>query len=475
MDYRFPKENGLLVLLIVSIWTLIICMFAAYYLLMQMELQKTLTLSNKLELEVENEDGSTTVPKQEQEDQVITGRMRLSQFRKVVLGLLVGVMTLLVYLVLVKSEAKAWLSWLGMAAILFVLFNEHIAEEIRRQRLDRLSGLLSLVLIMAMALNLAVYAKQQVTDGQIHEGRARIIGYDFAQYDNANDTTTRTDLVVSWGGAWGCPNHPHTYCEAEVQGALCETDEKDDNARWLADASQQQDNSSQQQQDNSSQQQQDNSSQQQQDNSSQQQQETAEDAELEEEVVEEAEVNEELEEEVEELEEDNEETNEELQDYETYDEELEQYDEELEDCLENMEYQYYYDDDLYYDSYWDEQDWDSIWGEYVCTDLFSEDLEAGPGSYDPDTEPGLDGDDWPFINIYGDCLTCEAYIVDYFSTENFQAVQKYKKSARNYGLAATLSLLLTTVFALKQRFNPTADQEIELLSRHGPGKFGAMA
>ena len=478
IDYHFPKENGLAVLVGAASFTLVVTMVLIYCVLIQMELQYTLSLPNKLELEDvsspndnnrEDDSPSSLSPKNDKEDknnnEQVNGRMRISKCRKMALAGMVGVLTLLTYLLLVKSNASVLLSWVGMIVIFFMLLNYHMMDEIRRQRLDRMSAIVSCILLLAMALHLLVYAKQQVADGQIHQGKARIIGYDMSMYDDSKDqdTIVRTDLFVSWGGAWGCPNHPDTYCEATVQGALCETEVKDENEdanrhrRRRAEQEQGNDQDEAQgaggddadAQDNN----QDDAKNQQQNNDEQEKEE-----ELEEEVEEEKAENEELEEENQELED-------ELQEYEDYAEDLEE-------DVEDMEYQYYYDDDMFADGYWDTQDWDSVWGEYACEDMFEGDLQ-GADAYDPDTEPG--SDEWPYINIYGDCKRCEAYIVDYFSTQHFQDAQKDKTSARNYGLAAAVSLLITTILVLKQRFNPTADQEIELLSRHGPRGPGAFA
>lgn len=134
------------------------------------------------------------------------------------------------------------------------------------------------------------------------------------------------------------------------------------------------------------------------------------------------------------------------------------------------DYQYYYDDDLYEDSYWDEQDWDSVWGEYACADLFEEDVSGEV--YNAEIPPGSDS--WPFVNIYGNCQTCEAFLVDYYSTQHFQEIVQYKVSGRNYGLAALISLCLTMMLYIKHLMSPTAANEIELLSSEGGGLSSMM-
>ena len=122
---------------------------------------------------------------------------------------------------------------------------------------------------------------------------------------------------------------------------------------------------------------------------------------------------------------------------------------------------------MYDNEYWNTQDWDSIWGEYACYDLF--DYDMGGSTYDADEKPG--GDDWPFVNIYGNCRSCDAYIVDYFSTEHFQKMKSYKVQGQNYLIFSFLGLALTALLHFKHRMDPIAEKELELLPNDG----GAMA
>lgn len=126
---------------------------------------------------------------------------------------------------------------------------------------------------------------------------------------------------------------------------------------------------------------------------------------------------------------------------------------------------YYWDDDVYYDSYWDEQSWTDIWGDYQCTEMFEYDLEGM--TYEENTAPGEDG--WPYLNIYGNCDTCEAFIVDFYSTEHFQEISSYKKSAVHYAVSAIFASIVTIALMVKQRFSPQAENEIELLPSAGNG------
>lgn len=87
--------------------------------------------------------------------------------------------------------------------------------------------------------------------------------------------------------------------------------------------------------------------------------------------------------------------------------------------------------------------------------------------YEEDTPPGEDG--WPYLNVYGNCDTCEAFIVDFYSTEHFQEVSAYKDKAMHYGLSAIFGFAITLVLSLKYRFSPQSDNEIELLPSAGEG------
>ena len=127
------------------------------------------------------------------------------------------------------------------------------------------------------------------------------------------------------------------------------------------------------------------------------------------------------------------------------------------------EYPDSYDDDLYEDEYWS-YDWDSVWGEYACEDLF--DSEVGSRTYDPNTPAGGD-DEWPFIYIYGSCKTCEAYVLDYFAEEAFEELEEYKTQAIIYMAGAIAGFLAAIVGYIKYRVMPTAENEIELLGGDG--------
>lgn len=131
---------------------------------------------------------------------------------------------------------------------------------------------------------------------------------------------------------------------------------------------------------------------------------------------------------------------------------------------------YYYgnwsfDDGYYDDGYWSVVDWDSVWGgEYACGDLFTSDIELMQ-PYDYTKMPG--NDSWPYLTVYGSCNSCNAYLVDYFSTEHFASINNFLTHSRYYGAATAFVGLLALLAALKQRFNPSHEKEIELLSVHG--------
>jgi len=168
---------------------------------------------------------------------------------------------------------------------------------------------------------------------------------------------------------------------------------------------------------------------------------------LEEELKEEDEENEELEDEVEEEEEEN--------------EELEDEEEELEDEEEELYYDsvYGFNDDNFEDDYWSGNNWDETWGDYQCQELFEKDLPSI--EYDPNTPPG--DDESPFVNIYGKCNSCDAYLIDYFSTEHFNDIKAYETKGLYYGLLGMLSLILTVLHSCRQSKKPAKERELGLI------------
>mmetsp|Transcript_13653 Transcript_13653/g.38437 ORF Transcript_13653/g.38437 Transcript_13653/m.38437 type:complete len:186 (-) Transcript_13653:157-714(-) len=159
---------------------------------------------------------------------------------------------------------------------------------------------------------------------------------------------------------------------------------------------------------------------------------------------------------------------------ELYEEEEEEVEEEYEGEVYEEEEEWYwdeypdsYDDDAYDNEYWN-YDWDSVWGDYACEDLF--DADIGGQSYDPTTPAGGD-DEWPFVNIYGSCKTCEAYILDYFAEEAFEHTQEYKQQAVVYIAGALSGFIWSLLSYIKYRVMPTAENELSLMGADG----GVMA
>ena len=85
-------------------------------------------------------------------------------------------------------------------------------------------------------------------------------------------------------------------------------------------------------------------------------------------------------------------------------------------------------------------------------------------SFDDSVKPGSDQEDWPYINIYGSCKTCEAYILDYFAEEAFEEVEIYKTQAIMYLTGAVGGFAATVLLYFKYRISPTAENEVVLLS-----------
>eukprot|EP00980_Cylindrotheca_fusiformis_P010565 scaffold2334_cov118-Cylindrotheca_fusiformis.AAC.37 len=133
------------------------------------------------------------------------------------------ILILLTYLLLVTSNAPLWLDALGSICVFGMFLRFQIGDEVRRQRWDRLTLMVSLLLLIAAFLNLSTYAWKSLKQGEIYMGPARIVAYDAEPYNNSNssDPTTRTDLMVSWGKDWGCPFTGGKVCQAPVKGVMC--------------------------------------------------------------------------------------------------------------------------------------------------------------------------------------------------------------------------------------------------------------
>ena len=99
--------------------------------------------------------------------------------------------------------------------------------------------------------------------------------------------------------------------------------------------------------------------------------------------------------------------------------------------------------------------------------MFDSDVEGG--TYDTNTPPGED--DWPYINIYGSCKRCEAYVLDYFAKEAFEEVEIYKQQAILHFAAAMIGFVASLIGYIKYRISPPPENQVELLGSDG----GVMA
>ena len=114
---------------------------------------------------------------------------------------------------------------------------------------------------------------------------------------------------------------------------------------------------------------------------------------------------------------------------------------------------------MFENEYWN-YDWDSAWGDYGCADLFQTDIEGQ--IHDPSIPAGSD-DSWPYINIYGSCKHCDAYIMDYFAEEAFEKLDDYFLQAVLFmGLAFT-GMGCSLIGFIKYKLNPPPENQIELL------------
>lgn len=147
----------------------------------------------------------------------------------------------------------------------------------------------------------------------------------------------------------------------------------------------------------------------------------------------------------------------------------EEAEEEEEEEMMNEEYYenyyentYSFDDDNFEDDWWSSS-WNDVWGEYACNDLFDSDLEGE--TYNSNIAPGKD--EWPFVNIYGSCNKCEAYLVDYYSTEHFNGIKAYQTHARNYAILGVFGVLVSSILAVRQSLSPEDENEVGLLTSDG--------
>ena len=98
-----------------------------------------------------------------------------------------------------------------------------------------------------------------------------------------------------------------------------------------------------------------------------------------------------------------------------------------------------------------------------CQDLFDNDMSGQV--FDDSQMPG--SDDWPFLNVYGNCKTCEAYILDYFAEEAFEKVDHFRVQAIGYFGVFWVGICLSFVMYLKHLASPASENTVELLSSDG--------
>lgn len=224
-DQRFYAVLGLSVSLIVlaALWIVTI--------LVAIEANKAAFYSmpeNSLEMQEDDTDGlehekaTSTSPPTSPTTSKTTPRRRVRWSFKFMQLASVSVLLLLTYLLLVVTEAPMWASALGSLCVFGIFLRFQIGDELRRQRLDRIMLMMSLFLMIASLMSVCTYAFKSLGNGEIYEGPAQIIGYDPEPYNNTDhDPTTRMDLAVQWGRAWGCPLSGGKLCQANVQGAMC--------------------------------------------------------------------------------------------------------------------------------------------------------------------------------------------------------------------------------------------------------------
>jgi hypothetical protein len=438
-----------------------------------------------------------------------TRRRLLSTQQHVQITAHVLILILFNYLLLVFLPGSIWLSFVAILIVWILALQSYMRDELgRRRRYDRILTMMALFSIIAGCLTLVTFCHLSLKEGNIYEGPARITGYDSSSYANKDGSTMRADLQVSWGGMWGCPDVGGKQCTATVQGALCETKyevpgDNSGNRRRLVqgnvvvEVQEYQKEQLDADVNGSAKQEMTGESVSPLQGNGDAEEEQEENQELSEELNTETSVHEEMEGaletevdilesnstdtqeeeeltnvavgeaygagaeegEVSTLEDENQKLQNDLEAEEDLNGELEQ---EIAD-LEGGGIAYSYDDKVFEDDYWQKQDWDSIWGEYACEDLFSGDLDGVQG-LNMNTAPG--DDQWPTVNIYGSCSTCTAYILDYYSTEHFQNILSYEHQSFLYMVFGLVLMILAAISALVERSRPAKDKSSILLSHN---------
>ena len=119
-----------------------------------------------------------------------------------------------------------------------------------------------------------------------------------------------------------------------------------------------------------------------------------------------------------------------------------------------------YDDDMFENEYWN-YDWD-----YGCGDLFETEIEGQV--HDPPIPAGPD-DSWPFINIYGSCKYCDAYVLDYFAEEAFEKLDDYVMQGIMFMGLGFSGILISFVGFIKYKLDPPPENQMSFLEGESPG------
>ena len=193
-----------------------LCIFLVYWCLLQIEINKTVFLPTGLESVGSHDDFAKKKKEktavgglQEEDDEpeempakssaVVTEeegeekprRFRITKLRKILLAFAAVALSFLTYLLLVVSNANVFLSLTGAAIVIGVGIFQQICEELRRRRLDRIMAVITLLFLAASFMSLSTYASRTIQEGEIYKGKARIIGFDYENYDNKDGDVTR--------------------------------------------------------------------------------------------------------------------------------------------------------------------------------------------------------------------------------------------------------------------------------------------
>lgn len=422
-----------------SIVAILFCVYATYRYLLQIERTRIEHVNPKLPKEIV--DLSKIERKFRRFARKVEDKSEPSKGLQLVIAI---VISLVAYFSLVALfETRFW--WIGLMTfpiISMIVTMKHIETEVsplsgeNKARYDRLASIATLLLLIAAFSSMGTYASKSMQEngrGSTYKGYARVTDYDTTNYDNdmyggdEGAVPIRLDLDVEWSGC-----KEKKTCQSVVHGVLCEADLNNGRRyRALEEDQGEQNNENDKEEENEGQ--------------------------------ENDQENEEQNNEGEESGDDQSQDNDEQEEDEAQEEGSQEEDEEHEEGdgggEEEDEERYSFGDDSYGSAYWNAVDWEEVWGETECGEMFN--MNLGSGYYDEYSQAGYDG--WPAVYISGNCNTCQAYVGDYKKSKHYKHIQYFKYRGFAY-LALAIMGVAYVNWLLHKNETPLSDKEEKLLT-----------